>query len=205
MSITDTNFNERLEKQINFIIEIDKIKSIIRKSKIFDGSRFENDAEHSWTICIMALLLREYSNTPIDIEKVITMMLIHDIVEIDAGDTFFYSSERKNVHDSEKKAAERIFGLLENDQKDYFLDLWNEFEEGNTNESKFATVFDRLEPLLQNYLTEGYTWKKHNITYEKIIEKNRHIEQGSKVIWDFMKILLDKAVEKGILEREGRV
>jgi putative hydrolase of HD superfamily len=199
MNIIDINHNQRLEKQLNFIIEIDKVKKIIRKSKLFDGTRFENDAEHSWTICIMAILLKEYSNFHINIERVIVMLLIHDIVEIDAGDTFLYSSERNNVQNNEKKAAERIFGLLDNDQKDYFLNIWNEFEEKETNEAKFAAIFDRLEPLLQNYITEGYTWKKYNITHEMVIENNKHIEKGSKEIWEFVLKLLDKAVEKGYL------
>jgi putative hydrolase of HD superfamily len=155
MSKLDINFNEKLEKQLNFIIEIDKVKNIVRKSKLFENSRFENYAEHSWTICIMALLLKEYSNMTINLEKVIYMLLLHDIVEIDAGDIFLYSDKRKTVQNIEKKAAERIFGLLENTQKDYFIKIWEEFEERKTDEAKFAAVFDRLEPLLQNYMTEG--------------------------------------------------
>jgi len=199
MEKLELNFNQRLEKQLEFIIEIDKIKNILRKTKLFDGNRFENDAEHSWTISIMALLLQEYSNFSVNIEKVIIMLLIHNIVEIDAGDTFLYSSERGNQQKKEKEAAERIFGLLENDQKEYFINIWNEFEERETNEAKFAAVFDRLEPMLQNYITEGYTWKKHNITYEMVIKNNRDIEIGSKEIWEFALKLLDKAVEKGYL------
>jgi len=199
MEKMELNINQRLEKQLRFIIEIDKAKNILRKSKLFDGNRFENDAEHSWTICIMALLLQEYSNFTIKIEKVIIMLLIHDIVEIDAGDTFLYSSERSNKQNKEKEAAERIFGLLENDQKEYFIDIWNEFEEKETNEAKFAAVFDRLEPMLQNYITEGYTWKKHNITYNMVIKNNEHIKNGSREIWEFALKLLDKAVEKGYL------
>lgn len=193
------DINPKLENQLNFILEIDKIKNIIRKSKLFDGSRFENDAEHSWTICIMALLLKEYANFSANIEKVMIMLLLHDIVEIDAGDTFLYSSERDSNQKNEKLAAERIFGLLEKDQKEYFMSIWEEFEKRETNEAKFAGVFDRLEPLLQNYCTEGYAWKKHNITYDMVIAKNKHIEEGSKDIWNFVLKLLDKAVEKGYL------
>jgi len=201
MYITDIEYNKRLEKQLNFIIEIDKVKNIFRKSKLFDGNRFENDAEHSWTICIMALLLKEFSNFSVNIEKVITMLLIHDIVEIDAGDTFLYSAERKNAYNNEKDAAERIFGLLEEEQKDYFLKIWKEFEDKETNDAKFAAVFDRLEPLIQNYMLEGYTWKKHNITYDMIIKNNKHIENGSKEIWEFVLKLLDKSIEKGYLTK----
>ena len=204
MNIIDTDFNKKLENQLNFIIEIDKVKSIIRKSKLFDGSRFENDAEHSWTICIMALLLKEYSNITLNIEKVISMLLIHDIVEIDTGDTFLYSDKRDTIHTDEKTAAERIFGLLEKEQKEYFLNMWNEFEERKTNEAKFAAIFDRLEPLLQNYILEGYTWKKYNITYEMVIEKNKHIQEASDVIWAFVLKLLEKAVEKGYIKKENQ-
>ena len=200
MNCIDIGFNERLEKQLQFIVEIDKVKAILRKSKLFDGSRFENDAEHSWTICMMALLLREYADFPVDLERVMYMLLIHDIVEIDAGDTFFYSDARNDTYTSEKKAAERIFGLLDEDQRTYLLDIWEEFEERKTNEAKFAAVFDRLEPLLQNYIYEGYTWKKFNIKYGMIIEKNRHIRDASEEIWDFVQRLLEKAVEKGYLE-----
>ena len=201
MNNTGIGFNEKLEKQLSFIIEIDKIKQIMRKSRLFDNSRFENDAEHSWTICIMALLLKEYAFFPVDIQKVMEMLLIHDIVEIDAGDVFLYSQERSGAHDTEAKAAQRIFGLLEESQKNHFLDIWNEFEEGSTNEAKYAKVFDRLEPLLQNFLTEGYTWKKHGVTYDMIIEKNRHIREGSGEIWEFVLKLLDSAIEKGYLKK----
>ena len=202
MNIIDTDFNKKLENQLNFIIEIDKVKNIIRKSKLFDGSRFENDAEHSWTISIMALLLKEYSNITLNIEKVISMLLIHDIVEVDTGDTFLYSAKRDTVHTDEKKAAERIFGLLDKEQKEYFVNLWDEFEERKTNEAKYAAIFDRLEPLLQNYILEGYTWKKYNITYEMVIEKNKHIQEGSDEIWKFVLKLLETAVEKGYLKKE---
>jgi putative hydrolase of HD superfamily len=201
MNKIDIKYNQKLEQQLNFIIEIDKMKNIIRKSKLFDGSRFENDAEHSWTICIMALLLKDFCNFSVDIEKIITMLLIHDIVEIDAGDTFLYSSERNNAYKNEMRAAERIFGLLDGKQKEYFIKLWNEFENRETNEAKFAAVFDRLEPLIQNYICEGYTWKKYNISYDTVIEKNKHIKEGSEIIWEFVLKLLEKAVEKQYLKK----
>jgi putative hydrolase of HD superfamily len=202
MNVTDIDHNQQLIKQLNFIIEIDKVKNIMRQSKLFDGSRFENDAEHSWTICIMAVLLKEYANFPVDIEKVIIMLLIHDIVEVDTGDTFLYAKERNEAEKNEKIAAQRIFGLLDDGQKEYFTGLWKEFEEKETNEAKFASVFDRLEPLIQNYLLEGYTWKKYNVTYDMVIKKIKHIEEGSKEIWEFVLRLLEKAVEKGYLKKE---
>jgi putative hydrolase of HD superfamily len=129
------------------------------------------------------------------------MLLIHDIVEIDAGDTFLYAKNRNDAYINETKAAERIFGLLENEQKEYFKSLWEEFEEGKTNEAKFAAIFDRIEPLLQNYILEGYTWKKCNIKYDMVIEKNKKIKDGSEKIWEFVLKLLDKAVEKGYIEK----
>jgi 5'-deoxynucleotidase YfbR-like HD superfamily hydrolase len=193
--------NKRLECQINFLIEIDKVKNVIRKTKLFDGSRFENDAEHSWTICVMAVLLQEYSNTKIDIKKIMIMLLLHDIVEIDAGDIYLYSSERKYAAEKEEKAAKRIFGILEDDQKDYFISLWKEFEEQKTNESKYAAIFDRLEPLLQNYMNHGHTWKENNITYDMVIKKNEHIKNSSDEIWRFVQSLLLKCVEKGYLKK----
>jgi putative hydrolase of HD superfamily len=203
MNNINIGFNLKIEKQLEFIIEIDKIKNIFRKSKLFHENRFENDAEHSWTICIMALLLKEYSNFSVNIEKVISMLLIHDIVEIDAGDTFLYSENRNEAHDNETKAAERIFGLLEKEQKEYFINIWEEFEERKTNEAKFAAIFDRLEPLLQNYILEGYTWKKYDITYEMVIEKNKHIKEASEEIWKFVLKILEEAVKNGYLKNNA--
>ncbi|ADK83292.1 HD domain-containing protein [Sediminispirochaeta smaragdinae] len=194
--------DKRLEGQLDFIIEIDKLKNIARKSMVFDGSHFENDAEHSWTISVLAILLREYANFNVNIEKVIIMLLIHDIVEVYAGDTFLYSAKRSAAHIEEEKSAEKIFGFLEEDQKEYFLSLWKEFEERKTNEAKFATVFDRLEPLVQNYMTQGGTWKKYNVTYQMVIDKTSHIQEGSKEIWDFVKKLLQVCVERGYLAKE---
>jgi putative hydrolases of HD superfamily len=198
-AVFDFAGNRRFEKQLDFIVEIDKIKNIIRKSQLFDGGRFENDAEHSWTISIMAVLLKEYANFQINIEKVLIMVLIHDIVEVDAGDTFLYAEDRKIAHIEEKKAAQRIFGMLDADQRDFFLETWREFEEGRTNEARFAFVFDRLEPLLQNFLNKGYTWRKNNITRSMVLEKNSKIREGSQEIWSFVEIMLDLAVQRGYL------
>ncbi len=201
MNSFDFSSNSRLISQLNFIIEIDKIKNILRKSLLFDGLRFENDAEHSWTIAVMAVLFREYANFPVDIEKIVYMLLLHDIVEVDAGDTFLYAADRKDAHIKEEKAAQRIFGLLENDQKEKFLAIWNEFEERKTNEAKFAAVFDRLEPIIQNYVNEGFTWKKNGVTYDMVYTVNEHIAEGSQEIWEFVKALIDSAAEKGYLSR----
>ena len=192
----------RLKKQIDFIVEIDKIKKIIRKTKLFDGSKNENDAEHSWHISLMAIILQEYSNQPVDIFKVVKMLLIHDIVEIDAGDIFLYHPDRHtNRYELEKKAAERIFGILPEDQRDEFIDLWDEFELQKSEEAKYAHVLDRLEPLLQNYFTKGVSWKEFNIKYEQVIKANQHIENGSKKLWDYAKALIHDSVEKEYLKK----
>jgi putative hydrolases of HD superfamily len=189
--------DSRLRGQLDFIYEVDKIKNILRKTKLFDGARFENDAEHSWTICLMAILLREYADFGVDVERVVGMLLIHDIVEIDAGDTFLYSAERADAAEREKKAAKRIFGMLEEDQSEELFGLWAEFEARETNEAKFAAVFDRIEPILQNYRNEGVTWKQHKISKAMVIDRNKHIAEASKEIWRFLLALLDECEAKG--------
>ncbi len=189
----------RFQKQIDFIVEVDKIKSIVRRSRLFDGSRFENDAEHSWTICLMATLFREYANFPVNIERVLLMLLVHDVVEVDAGDTFLYSPDRASAHEREDRAARRIFGLLDGDQGGELYAAWQEFEERKTNEAKFAAVFDRFEPLLQNFLNEGYTWKKNGVRKAQVLEMNRHIAEGSSEIWEFLDKLIDESVARGYL------
>jgi putative hydrolase of HD superfamily len=193
--------DERFRKQIDFIIEIDKIKSIFRKSKLFDNSRFENDAEHSWHLAIMAILLSEYSNEPVDLLKVMKMVLIHDIVEIDAGDTIIYSRDNTKTDDKEILAANRIFGLLPEDQKQEMIGIWQEFEEKKSPEAKFAGAIDRLEPIMQNYYTEAYAWKTNNIPAEKILSvNNSKIKNGSDKLWDYAKSLIDECVDKGLIK-----
>lgn len=192
--------NQRLKQQLDFIIETDKVKQVLRKTPLFDGSRFENDGEHGWTIALMAALLREYANFPVNLEKVMLMLLIHDVVEIDAGDVFLYSEARKDVHQKELKAARRIFGILPEDQAGEYLEIWQEFEARQSNEAKYASVFDRLEPLLQNYCTQGASWKKHSIKAHQVRKGNAHIQEGSQEIWRFVEQLIQESVEKGWLE-----
>jgi len=189
--------DSRLRAQIEFIYEIDKVKNIFRKTKLFDRSRFENDAEHSWTVCLMAILLREYADFGVDVERTVAMLLIHDIVEIDAGDTFLYSSERADAAEREEKAAKRIFGMLEEDQAEELFGLWAEFEARETNEAKFAAVFDRIEPILQNYRNEGCTWKQHGISKAMVLDRNKHIAEASQDIWRFVLSILDECEAKG--------
>ncbi len=192
---------KRLQKQIEFIIEIDKVKGIIRKSRIFHDKRYENDAEHGWHICVMALVLSECANDKIDIYKVIKMALIHDLVEIDAGDTLLYSANRNDATFKERECAKRIFGILPEDQCNEFITLWEEFEAKETPEAKFAGVMDRLEPLLQNYYDDGHTWQKHKINSEKVFNLNKQMEKGSTKLWDYAKSIIEESIQKGYLEK----
>lgn len=190
--------SNELIQQFEFIKEIDKVKSIYRKSKTFSGEKYENDAGHSWHICMMALVLAPHSNEPIDVFKVIKMLLIHDIVEIDVGDTFLYANHRDEVFEKEKQAAERIFGLLPETQKEEFFALWLEFEEKKTAEAKFAGSLDRLQPMLANFLNDGITWKENDVKYEQVYEKNKVIDEGSHALWDYAENILMQAKNKNM-------
>lgn len=194
---------ENLVKQIRFIKEIDKVKYIQRKTKLFSSDRNENDAEHSWHLAMMALVLAEHSNKSVDLLKVIKMVLIHDIVEIDAGDTFIYDTQKDHSNTEEELlAAKRIFGLLPSEQAEELIAIWEEFEAGETDEAKFARSMDRLEPLLQNTSNNGGTWKEFDVSYEKVRHKKSIIQEGSDTLWNFAEQLLDESVEKGILKKE---
>ncbi|GIP33267.1 HD domain-containing protein [Paenibacillus sp. J2TS4] len=195
--------NTRLLKQIEFIVEIDKLKSVYRKSVLMDKSRTENDAEHTWHLSVMAILLLEHANDEeIDILRVLKMLLVHDLVEIDAGDTFAYDDKgHEDKYERELAAAKRIFSLLPEDQREEFLALWHEFEDRVSSESRYAAALDRLQPLLHNYYTEGYTWQKYGITSDKVLARNRHISEGSASLWAFAENLIRSAVDKGYLER----
>lgn len=194
---------EDLLHQIAFIKEIDKVKYIQRKTKLFNSDRNENDAEHSWHLALMAIVLAEHSNEPIDVLKVVKMVLIHDIVEIDAGDIFLYDSEVNHDNtDEERIAANRIFGLLPEKQAQDFISVWEEFEAGETNEAKFARSMDRLEPLLQNTSNNGGTWKEFGVPYKKVYEKKSVIKEGSKTLWNYAEGLINDSVAKGILKEE---
>jgi putative hydrolase of HD superfamily len=193
---------DTLLQQINFIKEIDKLKYIQRKTKLFNSDRNENDAEHSWHLAMMALVLAEHSNKSIDILKVIKMVLIHDIVEIDAGDTFLYDTTKNHTNtEQELIAAQRIFGLLPETQANELISVWQEFEDGITDEAKFAKSMDRLEPLLQNTSNEGGTWKEFNVPYQKVYEKKKAINDGSATIWAYAEGLINESVEKGFLNK----
>ncbi|HZL11449.1 MAG TPA: HD domain-containing protein [Prolixibacteraceae bacterium] len=191
---------DNLLKQISFIKEIDKLKYIQRKTKLFNSDRPENDAEHSWHLAMMTIVLAEHSDKPINVLKVLKMVLIHDIVEIDAGDIFIYDSTKSHTNTEEElKAAKRIFGLLPTEQAEECIAIWKEFEEGMTDEAKFAKAMDRFEPLLQNTSNNGGTWKEFNVSYQKVYEKKKAIKNGSTAIWDYADNLLNESVDRGIL------
>ncbi len=189
----------RLRKQFDFIEEIDKEKLIGRQTYISDGIRKENDAEHAWHMAIMTVLLSEYANETIDVLKTMTMLLIHDIVEIDAGDTYAYDEEgKKTQRKREEAAAERIFGLLPDDQKEKFMSIWEEFEEGVTPEAKFARTMDHIQPLMLNAKTDGKSWVEHGVALSSILRRNENTKEGSKELWEYAKNnFIRPNVEKG--------
>ncbi|MBN8825847.1 MULTISPECIES: HD family hydrolase [unclassified Spirosoma] len=191
-----------LLRQIEFIKEVDKLKYIVRKTKLFNSDRNENDAEHSWHLALMAIVLVEHANFPVDLLKVIKMLLIHDLVEIDAGDTFIYDTQKSHDNTAEEReAAKRIFGLLPDEQATELITIWEEFEEQQTNEAKFARAMDRLEPLLQNTSNQGGTWTEFGVRYNQVYAKKKVIEQGSTQIWQYAEQLINDSVEKGILKK----
>lgn len=193
--------DERFNKQIKFIEEIDKLKHICRKTLLMDGSRYENDAEHSWHLGVMAILLSEYSSEHIDLLRVIKMVLIHDIVEIDAGDTYCYDCEGNlDKREREEKAAERLFGILPADQAAELRALWEEFEECKSPEARFAASLDRFQPLLHNYRTEGTSWKEHGITKDMVLDRNSLISEGAPRLWSYVGKVLDESVNRKYLK-----
>lgn len=191
--------NERLKQQVDFLLEIDKQKQIFRQNYLADGSRTENDAEHSWHMAVMAILLSEYSGD-IDLLKVIKMALIHDLVEIYAGDTYCYgNSIPEEKHLKEELAAENLFGMLPNDQMQEFKQLWEEFEESLTPESRFAAGLDRFQPLLLNHASKGKSWIAHRVTKEKVAERNLVVKENYPEIWNYIEEIINDSAEKGYL------
>ena len=176
----------RIDRQFDFIREIDKEKFITRQTFLSDAKRRENDAEHAWHMAIMTLLLSEYANEEIDVLRVLSMLLIHDLVEIDAGDTYAYDEERKQTQRvREVKAADRIYGILPDDQGEKLRELWEEFEEAQTPEAKFAHVMDNVQPAMLNDYTEGKDWIAKGVRLSQILERNAHTAEGSQKLWDY--------------------
>lgn len=193
---------ERLEKQLDFIREIDKEKEIFRQTYLADASRKENDAEHAWHMAIMAYLLKEYANEPVDIAKVMLMCLIHDIVEIDAGDTYAYDEEAlKTQKVREDAAKERIFSILPEEQKEEFMALFDEFEEFATPESKFAHAMDNLQPLMLNNSNDGGDWRRHEVCAEQVYGRQNKTRLGSEKLYEITKQIIEENIEKGNIKR----
>ncbi|EKA7358945.1 TPA: HD domain-containing protein [Vibrio parahaemolyticus] len=193
---------DRLEKQLALLIELDKLKSVLRRTRVKSAEgRLENSGEHSWHVALMAVLMEEHANAPVDICRVMKMLLIHDVVEIDAGDTFVYdTTASKEQAEKEIKAAERLFGMLPTDQGQELLALWQEFEAAQSDDAKYAKALDRLIPMLLNYHNNGQSWKENSVTREQALTINKRIEFGSVTLWDKAKELIEEATEKGWLK-----
>ena len=188
----------RLEQQVRFLVEIAKVKNIFRQTYLADSSRKENDAEHSWHLAIAAFLLKEHMKEEVDLLKVIIMVLIHDLVEIDAGDTYAYDDTgAATKREREEKGADRIFGMLPEDQGRYFRELWEEFEAYESADAKFAHLLDNFQPLLLNDASGGRSWEEHGVRKSQIYKRNVKIEETSEDVWNYMKSLVEKHIELG--------
>jgi len=200
-NIVSPGQTDRFRQQIEFILEVDKLKNVLRKTILMDRSRRENSAEHSWHIALTVLILSEYAkDSDVDLFRVMKILLVHDLIEIDAGDTYCYDDQgRKDQDRREKKAADRIFNLLPADQATTLRELWDEFEERKTPESMFANALDRLQPFLHNYFTEGQTWQENNIRSAQVKSRMYPVDDGAPVLWKYVSSLIDDGVKKGFL------
>ncbi|HHY26660.1 MAG TPA: HD domain-containing protein [Desulfitobacterium dehalogenans] len=194
--------SERMEKQIDFIVAIDELKDITRQSITICSRRNENDAEHSWHLAVMAMILSEYAeDQTIDIAKVISMVLIHDLVEIYAGDTYCYDEKGyEDKAEREQEAADRLFNMLPEDQAQKMMSLWEEFEEMETKEAAFAATLDRFQPLLLNYNTEGHTWQRPGITSEKVLKRTEIAKEKVPQLYEYIERLIQRSIERGMLK-----
>lgn len=190
--------NERLQKQMKFILEADKLKNIYRQSYVADGSRNEEDADHSWHLALMCLLLNEHANEEIDVLRTMGMVLIHDIIEIDAGDTYAYDeAQNATKREREEKAADRIFNILPKDQAEMLRNLWEEFEEEKTPEALFAHTLDNLQPMMLNDATNGKAWREHEVRKSQIMKRNKNNAKGSEDLWKYCEMLIERNIENG--------
>lgn len=196
--------DDDFQAKMAFMAEIDQLKNVLRKGWLHDQSRRENSAEHSWHIALMALLFADRANHPIDVLKTLKMILIHDIVEIDAGDTFLYASNRDAQSSVEQCAAERIFGLLPAPYGQEFMDLWQEFTLRTSPEARYAAAIDRMEPLTRNIMSHGRIWHEQDICSEQVLTKNAHIADGATDLWHIAEELLNRAIDDGHLKRKKK-
>jgi len=198
--VSATTAPERLTQQLDFLVQMDALKQVFRQSLLIGDRRPENDAEHSWHLALMAIILREHAADEVDITRVLSMHLVHDLVEIHAGDTFAYDeAAHDDKEEREQAAADRIFALLPDDQEREMRALWDEFEERVTPEARYAAALDRLQPLLLNYHTDGAAWKKHGVRHAQVIDRNAHIAEGAPSLWEFARRLIDDALTEGKL------
>jgi putative hydrolases of HD superfamily len=190
---------ERLRRQLQFVLEIDNLKNVLRRSYLIDSGRHENSAEHSWHLAVAAMVLAEHAKEQIDVTKVIRLVLVHDLVEIDAGDTFIYDDAgNAGKAAREQNAANRLFWILPEDQAQSFMALWREFEDRETPEAKFAFALDRVMPILHNVFTQGGSWKEHGIQREQALTKNRAIEDGSPALWETVASLIKESFARSL-------
>ncbi len=192
--------SQRLIQQMNFILEIDKAKNIFRQTYLADGNRRENDAEHSWHLAIMAFTLAEYFGKEIDILKVMKMVLMHDIVEIDAGDTYCYDVvANQDKEEREIRSAQRIYGLLPKDQEKEYREIWEEFEEGKTQEANFAIILDRLQPIMLNLASDGRAWLEHGVDKAQVLGRNERTLNGPEEVSQYFREIIEEALRRGYL------
>ncbi|WP_240671516.1 HD domain-containing protein [Gudongella oleilytica] len=194
--------NERLIKDIEFIVELDRMKTILRQTSLIGEDKREDDAQHSWHIAVMTMVLSEYSNEEFDVNRAIKMLLIHDLVELYAGDTFCYDAAANlDKRDRELQAADRIFGMLGEEKGGFFRSLWDEFEEMETPEARFAASMDRLQPMLNNYYNGGGTWRKFGVAQEDVFKRISPLKGTSDQLWQFVENMLEDAYNRGLITK----
>lgn len=194
---------DRLERQLAFVLEMDKMKSIVRQTYLANGSRKEDDAEHSWHLTLMAFVLAEYANEDIDVSKTMKMVMLHDVIEIDAGDTYAYDEAGNQTKKKrETAAADRLFAILPADQEAEFRALWDEFEAMDTPEAKFANTLDKIQPVLLTNAEGGSSWKEHGVKRTQIMARNERSHEGSEELWKYIKSLIDENIKSGIIKDE---
>lgn len=193
--------DNRLQQQLAFLVEIDRMKNVMRQTLLADSSRRESDAEHSFSLAMFAMLLAEHAEEEIDVSRVIRMVLVHDLIEIYAGDTFCYDQKGNEDKEArEKEAADKLYAMLPEDQAAEYRALWEEFDRMDTPDSRYAAALDRIQPMLNNYLTNGHTWKLGNVTSEQVYKRMEPIRNGLSKAWPIVEWIINTSIEKGFLQ-----
>ncbi|KUJ82451.1 MULTISPECIES: HD family hydrolase [Microbulbifer] len=198
--MSDSQTLKNIEQTLAFIVEIEKLKTVVRNTRPVGMDRYENSAEHSWHVCLSALMLKDFADEPVDINRVIRMLLIHDLGEIDAGDTIIYASETPEQKQAEAEGVKRILAMLPGNKLEEYFALWQEFEAGESADSRYARAVDRVPPLLHNLHGGGHSWREHSVPKEKVLQLNSRIGKGSSALWEVLQARLQGAVEEGILK-----